>query len=59
MSHERKLSFINHEIIFLNAAELSLLMPVLGTGKFNFRNNLNTIKIIKTTNHYVMTPLHF
>ena len=39
MSHEQKCSFNNHEIIFLNAAELYTLMPVLGTGKFNFRDN--------------------
>ena len=43
MSYEQKRSFINHEIIFLNAAELSTLMSVLGTGKFNFRNHFNTI----------------
>ena len=36
MSHEQKHSFINHEIIFLNEAELSTLMPVLGTGKFQY-----------------------
>ena len=37
MSREQKRSFINH--IFLNAAELSTLNPVLGTG--NLRNQLN------------------
>ena len=43
MSHAQKCSFHNHEIIFLNATELSTLMPVLGTGKFNFRNHVNII----------------
>ena len=47
MSHEQKRSFSNHDIIFVDAVELSTLMPVLGTGKFNFRNHLNTIKLIK------------
>ena len=41
MSYEQKLIFINHEIIFLNAAELSTLTSVLGTC-----NHLNTIKLI-------------
>ena len=40
MFYEQKCSFINHEIIFHNAAELSTLMPVLGTGKLNFHNYL-------------------
>ena len=34
----KKRSFINLEIIFLNAAELSM-MPVSGTGKFDFHNH--------------------
>ena len=46
MSHEQKCSFINHYIIFLIAAELSTLMIVLGTGKFNLRNHFNIIKLI-------------
>ena len=37
MSHEQKCSFVNHEIIFLNAAELPTLRPFLGNDKFNFR----------------------
>ena len=45
MSHEHKCSFINPEIIFLKAAELSTLMHVLGTDKFNFRNHFNIIKL--------------
>ena len=47
MSREQKCSFINHENIFLNAAELSTLMPVWGTDKFNFRNHFNIIKLIR------------
>ena len=35
MHHEEMHSFINNEIICLIAAELSTLMPVLGTGKFS------------------------
>ena len=47
MFDEQTCSFSNHEIIFLYAAELSTLLSVLGTGKFNFRNHLNTIKLIR------------
>ena len=46
MSHEQDCSFINHEILFINAAELSTLLPVLGTGKLNVRNHLYIIKLI-------------
>ena len=39
----KKLSFINLEIISLNAAELSPLVPLLGTGKFNFYSHFHII----------------
>ena len=42
--HEQKPSLNNQEIFFLNAVELSTLMPVLGTGKFNFRSHFYIIK---------------
>ena len=45
MPHEQKRSFVNHEIIFRNAAELSTLMPVRDTDKFNYRNHFNIIKL--------------
>ena len=47
MSREQNRSFINHEIIFRNAAELSTSVPVLGTGNFNFRNHFNMIKLMR------------
>ena len=47
MPHEQKCSFIDQEIIFLNAAELSTLIAVWGAGKFNFRNHSNIIKLIR------------
>ena len=45
MSHEQKCSFINHEIIYLNAADLSTLMPVW--DKFNFCNHFDIIKLTR------------
>ena len=44
---EQKHTLINHVIISLNATELSILVSVLGTGKFNFRCHFNIIKLIK------------
>ena len=46
MPHEQKCNFINYEIIFINVAELCTLMPALGTGKFNFYNHFDIIKLI-------------
>ena len=46
-SHEQKRSLINHEIISVIAAELSTLMPVLGTDKFNFESYFNIIWLIR------------
>ena len=47
MQHDQQRSLINHEIIFLNATELSTLMHVLGTDKLNNRSHLNIVKLIK------------
>ena len=47
MYHEQKPSLSNHEIFFLNAAELSTLMHVEGTDKFNFRSHVRIIKLIR------------
>ena len=44
---EQKSSLINHEIFSLNAAELSILMHVEGTDKFNFRSHFRIIKLIR------------
>ena len=44
--HEQKLSLINHEIFSLDATELSTLMHVEGTDKFNFRNRFRIIQLI-------------
>ena len=41
--HEQKPSLINHEIFSLNAAELSTLIHVEGTDKFNFRSHFRII----------------
>ena len=43
--HEQKPSLINHETS-LNAAELSTLMHVECTDKFNFRSHFRIIKLI-------------
>ena len=40
-------SLINHEIIPINATELSTLMSVLGTGKCNFQSHFDLIKLIR------------
>ena len=45
--HEQKPSFINHKISSLNAAELSTLMHVEDTDKFNFHSHFRIIKLIK------------
>ena len=45
--HEQKPSLINHNISSLNAAELSTLMHVENTHKFNFRSHFRIIKLIK------------
>ena len=45
--HEQKPSLIYHEISSLNAAELSTLMHVWGTEKFNFRSHFYIIKLIR------------
>ena len=39
-------SLINHEIFSLNAAELSTLMHVEGTDKFNFRSHIRILNLI-------------
>ena len=44
--NEQKPSLINHEIFSLNTAELSTLMHVEGTDKFNFRSNFPIIKLM-------------
>ena len=44
---EQKPSLGNHEIICINAAVLSTLMPVYITGKFNFCNHFHIIKLIR------------
>ena len=43
----QKSSLINHEIFSLNAAELSTLINVEGTDKFNFRSQFRIIKLIR------------
>ena len=45
--HEQKPSLNKHEIFSLNAAELSTLMHVWDTGKFQFRSRFHIIKLIK------------
>ena len=47
MYQEQKLSLINHEIISLNAGELSILGPVQGTGKFDFHSHFHIIELIR------------
>ena len=46
MYHEQNHSLINYEIIPLNVAELSTLMPVLGTGKF--KADIKSYKSLET-----------
>ena len=45
--YEQKPSLINHEIFSLNASELSTLMHVWGTDKFNFHSHFHIIELIK------------
>ena len=45
--HEQKPSLINQEIFSLNAAELSYLMYVWSTDKFNFRSHFHIIELIR------------
>ena len=47
MYHKQKGCLINHDIVSVNAAELSTSMPVLGTDKLCFRGHFNTIKLIR------------
>ena len=45
--HEQKSSLIHHEIFSLKAAELSTLIHVEGTDKFNFHSHFRNNKRIR------------
>ena len=47
MYHEQRPSLINHEMISRNAEELSTLMHIQDTGKFNFDRHFCIIKLIR------------